>query len=487
MFAMSHATDPKILIVEDLRSLADAYAAALRVISSEIKIACDGSGALAAVQLARPDVIVLDVNLPDMTGIDVLRNLRASGVKSEVIVMTGEGSMRLAIEAMRSGARDFLVKPFGVDRLRQSVTQAVESRAAAAEGTRSVPVHALAHAAGDDERRLSGFIGQSQCMRDVHRLLETAAPSNATVFITGESGTGKELCAEALHRMSKRRNGPFVVINCAAIPRDLLESEIFGHVKGAFTGAVADRKGAALTAHGGTLFLDEVCEMDVALQAKLLRFLQDRQVRRVGEDTPRATDVRIVCATNRDPHAEVAAGRFREDLLYRLLVVPVELPPLRARGHDAVLIARDFLKRFAKEDGKALRGFSPEAENALAAYHWPGNVRQLQNVIRSVVVLNDGELVTSDMLPALILSPRPAQSIVQEAAPLSEPGVMPPPVLPQQGTIKPLETVIREAIECAIKRCGGSIPKAAAALTVSPSTLYRRIQAWETDSAGAAR
>ncbi len=372
MFAMSHTPYPKILIVEDLRSLADGYAAALRSISSAIDVAGDGAAALAAVQIAMPDVIVLDVNLPDMTGIDVLRSLRTAGVRSEVIVMTGEGSMRLAIEAMRCGARDFLVKPFGVDRLRQSVAQALRDRAAAADETRPASARALDQFNPVDERRVNAFVGQSQCMRDVHRLLETAAPSNATVFITGESGTGKELCAEALHRMSKRKDGPFVVINCAAIPRDLLESEIFGHVKGAFTGAVSDRKGAALSAHGGTLFLDEVCEMDIALQAKLLRFLQDKQVRRLGEDAPRMTDVRIVCATNRDPHAEVAAGRFREDLLYRLLVVPVNLPPLRARGRDAVLIARDFLIRFAKEDGKSFRGFTPEAEDALAACHWRG-------------------------------------------------------------------------------------------------------------------
>ena len=481
MFHMNARPSPKILIIEDLLSLAESFAACLRVISTSVEIVGDGESALAALHRFQPDVILLDVNLPDMSGIDLLRRMRQSGITSDVIVMTGEGSIRLAVEAMRSGARDFLVKPFGIERLRQSVAHALEERdrsvAMKVSESRSVP----APRKPSDNGSL-GFIGRSPCMQEVYRLLEAAAPSSATVFITGESGTGKEICAEALHRLSKRSAGPFVVINCAAIPRDLLESEIFGHVKGAFTGAVADRKGAALAASGGTLFLDEICEMDVGLQSKLLRFLQDRQVRRVGEDTPRAADVRIVCATNRDPHVEAAAGRFREDLLYRLYVVPVDLPPLKARERDIILMARDFLDRFAREDGKALRVFSRDAEDALVAYSWPGNVRQLQNVIRSVVVLNDGDVVTRDMLPAQVLTP--AQSFLH-ASQASAPGEAPAPRIAPvpQPCIKPLDLVIRETIEFAIARCGGSIPKAAAALTVSPSTLYRRIQTWEAEAA----
>ncbi len=480
MFHMNARPSSKILIVEDLLSLAESFAACLRVISTSVEIVGDGESALAALHRFQPDVILLDVNLPDMSGIDLLRRMRQSGITSDVIVMTGEGSIRLAVEAMRSGARDFLVKPFGIERLRQSVAHALEERdrsgVTKVSESRSVP----APRKPSDNGSL-GFIGRSPCMQEVYRLLEAAAPSSATVFITGESGTGKELCAEALHRLSKRSAGPFVVINCAAIPRDLLESEIFGHVKGAFTGAAADRKGAALAANGGTLFLDEICEMDVGLQSKLLRFLQDRQVRRVGEDTPRAADVRIVCATNRDPHVETAAGRFREDLLYRLYVVPVDLPPLKARERDIILIARDFLDRFAREDGKALRVFSRDAEDALVAYSWPGNVRQLQNVIRSVVVLNDGDVVTRDMLPAQVLTP--AQSCLL-ASQVAAPGEAPAPRIAPvpQPCIKPLDLVIRETIEFAIARCGGSIPKAAAALTVSPSTLYRRIQTWEAEA-----
>ena len=467
---MNALRSPRILIVEDVPSLADSYAAYLRAISTNVEIVRDGETALAAVAANAPDVIVLDVNLPDGSGLDLLRQLREAGVTSHVIVVTGEGSIRLSVEAMRNGAYDFLVKPFGVERLRGAVTTAIADReanlACSPEPIKSASQTAPADLAPLNGLAFGGFIGKSERMQAVYRLLASAAQSNATVFVTGESGTGKEVCAEALHRMSNRSAGPFVVINCAAIPRDLLESEIFGHAKGAFTGAVSDRKGAALHANGGTLFLDEVCEMDISLQSKLLRFLQDRQVRRLGEDTPRPTDVRIVCATNREPNAEVAAGRFREDLLYRLHVVPVELPPLRERDDDALFIARSFLQRYAKEDGKQLYRFSREAEWAILAYRWPGNIRQLQNVIRSIVVLNDGPTVEASMLPPAIRTPAAPAAAVRETA------------------IRPLDIVIRETIEYAIARCGGSIPKAAAALTVSPSTLYRRIQSWGTEAAG---
>ena len=472
---MNASRSAKILIVEDVPSLADSYAAYLRSECADIEVAGDGQAALDSIRTSPPDIIILDVNLPDMNGIDILKSVRASGVAAEVIVITGEGSIRLAVDAMRYGASDFLVKPFGIGRLRDAVRAAFE-RGRANVHEQPPQAHASAPAparrSGPDAERFAGFIGNSARMNSVYRLLKSAAPSNATVFVTGESGTGKELCADALHRLSKRSAGPFVVINCAAIPRDLLESEIFGHVKGAFTGATSDRKGAALQANGGTLFLDEVCEMDISLQAKVLRFLQERQVRRVGEDTPRTADVRIVCATNRDPQAEVVAGRFREDLFYRLHVVPVELPPLRERERDVLLIARYFLDGFAREDGKSLRAFTPEAEAALLAYHWPGNVRQLQNVIRSMVVLNDGDTVTADMLPGPIRGvAAPVRSVAQPAP--AECGST------LRSSIKPLDEVIRETIENAIDRCGGSVPKAAAALTVSPSTLYRRLQSWQ--------
>jgi two-component system repressor protein LuxO len=301
-------------------------------------------------------------------------------------------------------------------------------------------------------------------MQAVYRVIEAAAPSRATVFVTGESGTGKELAASAVHRLSPRAAGPFVPINCAAIPRDLIESEIFGHVRGAFTGAVADRQGAAQAADGGTLFLDEICEMDLALQGKLLRFVQTGQFTPVGASRPVSVDVRFVCATNRDPLAEVKAGRFREDLYYRLHVVPLRLPPLRERGEDVILLAEAFLARAAAEEGRRFRRLSPDAKAALLAHSWPGNVRELENAIRGAVVLADGEELTAEMLPASVR--------------LSPPSRRAPPPAADPSAILPLAEVERRAIEAAIAACGGNIPRAAAALGISPSTLYRKRAAW---------
>ena len=236
-------------------------------------------------------------------------------------------------------------------------------------------------------------------MAEVYEQIRRIAPSRAPVFVTGESGTGKEVTAQALHDRSGREASRFVALNCGAIPKDLIESEIFGHVKGAFTGATEDRTGAAELADGGTLFLDEICEMDLALQTKLLRFIQTGEVRRVGDTRIRQVDVRFVCATNRDPLADVAAGRFREDLYYRLCVLPIHLPPLRERGEDVLALARAFLARFAEEEGRHFHGFDIAAEKIIQAFPWPGNVRQLQNVMRRLVVMHDGDWVTAPMLP----------------------------------------------------------------------------------------
>ena len=321
-------------------------------------------------------------------------------------------------------------------------------------------------------------------MQAVYRIIESAANSKASIFIKGESGTGKEVTAEAIHRQSKRRNKPFVALNCAAIPKDLMESEIFGHVKGAFTSAVSDRDGAASLADGGTLFLDEICEMDINLQAKLLRFIQTESFQKVGGSALQKVDIRFVCATNRDPAEEVEKGNFREDLYYRLHVIPVELPPLRDRDEDIVTLARGFLTDYAAEEGKPFRGFATDAEDALLSYEWPGNVRELQNVIRQVVVLNSGETVTAAMLPSPVgarsgisapAAPRPS---VPSAA--SVPDMAPEPVQTGAGVqIRPLADVERDAIESAISLCDGNIRKAAHLLGISAPTIYRKKAAWE--------
>jgi DNA-binding NtrC family response regulator len=295
------------------------------------------------------------------------------------------------------------------------------------------------------------------------------------VFITGESGTGKEVCAEAIHRRSDRSGGPFVALNCGAIPKDLIESEIFGHIKGAFTGATSDRDGAASRAQGGTLFLDEICEMDLALQTKLLRFLQTGIVQKVGSDRASKVDIRIVCATNRDPLIEVQAGRFREDLYYRLHVVPLHLPPLRERGEDVLRIARHFLASFGAEEGRRFAGLSPEVEAVFLDYRWPGNVRQLQNVIRNVVVLHDGATVTRDMLPAPLSEMVPSHTVRPHQALAT--GRDAPAGDPRAG-IRPLDKIEREAIEAAIAACGGNMTEAAQHLGISVKTIYRKRQDW---------
>ncbi|MGA8169940.1 MAG: sigma-54 dependent transcriptional regulator [Methylocystis sp.] len=468
---------PRVLIVEDVPALAETYAAYLDKEPVAVDIVHTGREAVEILERQPVSVAVLDIRLPDMNGLEILQNIKRLGSPTDVVVVTAEGSVKLAVEAMRYGAFDFIMKPFSRDRLCITVRNALEHRRL---------TDRLAEAAEDPgSNGIGRFIGQSLPMQAVYRILKSAAPTNATVFVTGESGTGKELAADALHAFSKRRNGPFVVVNCAAIPKDLLESEIFGHSKGAFTGAIADRKGAALQADGGTLFLDEVGEMDLGLQSKLLRFLQTKTVQRVGEDIQRSTDVRIVCATNRDPLAEVAAGRFREDLFYRLHVVPVELPPLRERDNDILLIARHFLEVFSKEDERHFTSFAPEVEAEMLGYSWPGNVRQLQNVIRSVVVLHDGERVTLDMLPRELRTAAAEMQVSHSPALVAKSGPkeMHAAAGPATTVIRPLEEVIRATIEQAITICDGSIPRAAAALHVSPSTVYRRIQAWQDSDA----
>lgn len=477
-------TNSKVLVVEDSVALAETYRAYLSRVIPDVTVVHGGREALAALRASSFDCVVLDVNLPDMTGLDIMADMKKSAISAEVVIITANGSINLAVDVMRLGAFDFIVKPFNAERLRITVRNALEKRALAMAAT---PGRRVA-----GELPPGNFVGSSAPMQDVYRVLRSAAPTNATVFVTGETGSGKELCAEALHLLSKRAKAPFVTLNCAAIPVDLLESEIFGHAKGAFTGATTERNGAALQADGGTLFLDEICEMELPLQAKLLRFLQTRQVQRLGEDRLRPADVRIVCATNRDPVAEMNAGRFRVDLFYRLHVVPLAVPPLRDRGDDVMAIAEKFLASAAREDGKGFKRFSASARDALLACAWPGNVRQLQNVVRNIVALNDGEEITESMLPASLLGDLRGAPPPREAAVNGTPAELLRLVSDantasgRNGPIRPLEEVIRATIEDAIARCDGSIPRAAAALCVSPSTLYRRLEGWKIDEPGVA-
>ncbi len=406
------ATGARVLLVEDTPTQAEYARAMLRSLGHEVRIVGTAGQALEMVREWQPDAVLLDLDLPDYSGIELMRRLRAEGQEVDVIIITANGSINTAVDVMREGAVDFLVKPYAKARLSVTLNNSLKRRALSAE-LRSVRAQL-------SRDRFFGFIGASAPMQAVYRTIEAVAASRASVFITGPSGTGKELAAEAVHKASPRRDRAFVALNCGAIPRDLLESEVFGHIKGAFTGATADRIGAAKLADGGTLFLDEIGEMPLEMQVKLLRFVQTGGFQPVGAARTEKVDVRFVCATNRDPMLEVEQGRFREDLFYRLYVVPIELPPLKDRGDDVLLIARQFLAQFSKEDGRRFRAIAPDAEAVLLRYEWPGNVRQLQNVMRNIVVLHDAEIVEVSMLPApLLRASRAAPVTVPSREPLT--------------------------------------------------------------------
>ncbi len=416
---------------------------------------------------------ILIADIESIGGAEALAGL--AGTAGRVIAVSARGSVHAAVAAMRAGAIDFVTKPVGASALLERLEKAMAewprgeadapARVAAPSGKAAVPA-----AASSADSDFEGFVGSSPQMLAVYGQISRMASSRAPIFITGESGTGKELCAEAVHARSGRANGPFVPINCSAIPKDLIESEIFGHVRGAFTGAHEAHAGAAEMADGGTLFLDEIGEMDVGLQAKLLRFIQTGVLRRVGDTQSRPIDVRFICATNREPAAEVAAGRFREDLFYRLNVLPVHLPPLRERVSDILKLARNFLARFAVEEGRRFAGFDAEAEALLLNHSWPGNVRQLQNVLRRVVVLNDGAAVTAAMLAPQVALGRGEVELHSTTASAGR--------SQSREAIAPFWEQERQIIEDAIAAFEGNVARAAAALQISPSTIYRKRMAW---------
>ncbi|WP_117233326.1 quorum-sensing sigma-54 dependent transcriptional regulator LuxO [Vibrio maerlii] len=450
-----------LLMVEDTASVAALYRSYLTPLGIDINIVGTGKDALVSLAERTPDLILLDLRLPDMTGMDVLYSVKRDYPDVPVIFMTAHGSIDTAVEAMRHGAQDFLIKPCEADRLRVTVNNAIHKATKFRNDTLLRGKHIY-----------QGFIGSSQTMQSVYSTIDSAAGSKASIFITGESGTGKEVCAEAVHAASKRGDKPFIAINCAAIPKDLIESELFGHVKGAFTGAASDRKGAAELADGGTLFLDELCEMDLELQTKLLRFIQTGTFQKVGSSKMKSVDVRFVCATNRDPWEEVQNGRFREDLYYRLYVIPLHLPPLRERGEDVIEIAYSLLGFMSVEEGKDFVRLSPEVTRIFSQYEWPGNVRQLQNVLRNVVVLNQGKEIQVGMLPPPLNNPEILQQAKQQAVKGDISSLT-------ESDILPLWISEKTTIEQAIDICDGNIPKAARLLDVSPSTIYRKLQAWE--------
>ncbi len=453
-----------LLLIEDTASLQLVYRSVLQAAGYTVIVASTAAEGLSMFRDSGPVIVLLDLMLPDRGGLCVMQDMLALRPDANIIVITANASINEAVKAMRAGAYDFLVKPFNEARLLNTVENAgglQVSKRKTAPAPKPAP---------DQSEEI--FIGSSEAMARMHDKIRSVAPSMATVFITGESGTGKELCAIAVHAGSPRASGPFIALNCGAIPQDLLESEVFGHIKGSFTGAISDKQGAAAAADGGTLFLDEICEMAPALQTKLLRFLQTSTVQPVGATRPRKVNVRIVCATNRDPVQAVRRGEFREDLFYRLFVVPLHMPPLRDRGGDVIEIASAALTRFAREEGRQFDGFDPQVDELFRTQTWPGNVRQLLNVIRNIVVLNQGGIVTPDMLPESLHS-----GVLAAVAPQPVPQAQPEAAL-DSLIGRSMAEIERIVIEATLSRHGGSVTKASRVLELSPSTLYRKLDGW---------
>lgn len=460
-------TQKRILLVEDCASLALVYQRFLAQENYDISIATTGSDAFSMLNETCPDAVVLDLKLPDMDGMKILKHIHQSQLPTTVVVITAYGSIDIAVDAMHYGAFDFLVKPFDAKRLNITLQNALKNQQLSKQ---------VENFRDDFSRtQYEGFIGESLAMQSIYRIIDSAASSNATLFITGESGTGKEVCASAIHQRSERSSSPFITLNCAAIPNELLESEIFGHLKGAFTGAHSDRDGAATLANNGTLFFDEICEMPLLLQSKLLRFIQTQTFSRVGSSKLEQVNIRFVCATNKDPWQQVIEGQFREDLYYRLHVIPITLPPLRERDTDIKLLINSFLIMFSNEEGKSFTSFSHSATQALMSYAWPGNIRELQNVIRNIVVLHDSDQVTLAMLPRPVntITPENTRYISAQEQALDS-------YEEDSERVIPLWQVEKSAIEHAINLCNGNIPRAAALLDVSASTIYRKKERWET-------
>lgn len=409
------------------------------------------------------DVVFLDIQLPDGNGIDLLSEIVGTHPDLPVIMITSHGSVEIAVDAMRKGAYDFCPKPINWERLHVSFKNAIE---------RSTLKKKIKTLEKTRRRSLCDLIGGSSEMQVVYHIVETVAPTKASVMITGESGTGKELVARAIHQLSPRRHNMLVDVNCAAIPKDLMESELFGHEKASFTGAMKQYIGRCEQADQGTLFLDEIAEMDINLQSKLLRFLQERSFYRIGGKQRLQVDTRVISATNREPLAAIQENHLREDLYYRLNVVHIHIPPLRERQEDIPQLAHYFLRKYCEENLKDFVEISNEAEEAMRRYPWPGNVRELENCIQYAVVLNQGKVLERSMLPEPACSSGPVRS----DASLQPPQQADSYLNLESKEIIPLETLERNAIEQALRITHGNVSRAAVGLRLSQATLYRKIR-----------
>ncbi len=448
----------RVLVVDDEVNLRKVLAAMLRKEGYEVAVAADGEQALADLEKNGADVVVTDLVMPKVGGMELLKNVNASQPDVPVIIITAHGTVDSAVEAIKLGAFDYITKPF-----EQAEIQAVVAKAARTHAANQQNVKA-------DGRTRASIIGESTQMQDIFKIIDKVADTPSTVLITGESGTGKELIATALHDGSSRRDKPLIKINCAAIPKDLMESELFGYERGAFTGAVTSKPGRFELADGGTLFLDEIAEIPVEMQVKLLRALQESEFERVGGIKTTRVDVRLVAATNRDLHKEVESGTFRKDLYYRLNVVPIVLPPLRDRKGDIPKLVVHFVEKYNKRLNKKIEGVADDALAVLQAWPWPGNIRELENLMERVIVFADGPMLTAKDLP------EPVRGGSAQAATGAEPGAT-----PAVGALKDIvrqETakVEKDLIVKALEETQGNVTRAAKLLQISRKSLQTKMK-----------
>jgi len=457
---------PKILIVDDEKPTRDVMA---RILSSSCECLTAPDAELAMQTLdANSDVALLitDYKMPGEDGISLIKRAKAAHPSLACILVTAFGEIELAVAAMKEGADDFLTKPItDLAQMEQRVAKALEKNAL------SRKVEELQREV-DERRGIDTFTGKSPAMEKVYRLVRQAAKANANVLVEGPSGTGKELVAKALHDLSPRASGPFVAVECAALSPTLIESELFGHEKGSFTGADRQKIGKFEAADGGTLFLDEITEIDLATQVKLLRVLESRRIQRVGGNADIPVDFRLVAATNRNLAEYVREGKFREDLYYRLNVIDIHLPPLKERPGDIALLVSRFIKEFSKENGGSVTGIDARAMKALEDYAWPGNVRQLRNVVEKMVVLSSGGKLTIDDVPLEVAAPQGAAP----QTPIPATSTMPPSVAPSSATT--LAVTEKDAILRTLAECGNNKSKAAIRLGISRRTLHRKLNEW---------
>jgi len=438
----------KLLVVDDEAIIRESLCDWLSDVGHQVLIAEDGPQALEIIEKEKPSIAIVDLVMSGMDGIELLKRAKEISPGIEVIIITAYGSVPTAIAAMREGAYDYIEKPFCPERAEVLIEKLVEHQ-------QLIEENISLHQKLEERYRFENIIAKSPQMQQVIEVIKVIAKSNATVLNTGDSGTGKELVARAIHSQSYRKDKPFVAVSCAALPESLLESELFGHEKGAFTGAHAQRKGKFEVANRGTLFLDEIGEMSANIQVHLLRVLEEKEFTRVGGNELISVDVRVISATNKDMKKAVASRQFREDLYYRLNVVTIDMPPLRDRKEDIPLLAQHFLKKFAAENQKEITGFSPEATDCLLKYDWPGNVRELENAIERAVIL--------------------AQNSYIEVADLPQENLLLAHRVPLEGTLREVE---KEHILNVLNRTGGNHSKAARILGISRATLYNKIRAY---------